>query len=295
MTDYWYRAYGLVIRLPFACPALLTAEGAERADVSVVERAVPTRLEAALVEGPNWQATAGRYLLRAGSRAGRFLVEGGDRVDLQRAADCHEPLLAFHFVDTVLAAILRHRGLLVLHAASAATPGGAVVVSGWSGAGKSTALCGLVARGCAMLADDVTAVRRRADGGLDVLPGATQVGLCHDAAARLGTDPRAGAAHPYRGGKLAVPMREALATGAAPLRALYLLEPVASGAVTVARLAGVDKFAAVQESAFGPLPPGESAGQFALLSSLSQSVEVFRIQRPPGRWTADQVVEALLG
>jgi hypothetical protein len=261
-------------------------------DVVVLEGTVPRALDRPLAGETAWQAAPGKFLWRGGRRSGRFLVEDGCRVTLQRNRGAEEELLAFHFLDAVLAAILRQRGLLVLHANAAVTPGGAVAISGPSGAGKSTTLAALVAQSSAMLADDITALRLGPAGCVEVLPGIPQLHLCDDAAAGLGQDIADLPRQQWRRLKTAVPM--AVAPSAAPLRALYLLETHAGAHVRVAALTGSEKFAAVQECIYGPFLPEDHPGQFALFAAVVEQTAVYRLFRPADRWSIAEVVDAIL-
>ena len=81
---YQYTLFGLNLAVPFPCPMLPPAPAGIEPDVTVVEGPVPFSLEAPKVEIDNWQATPDRFLLRGGRRSGRFLVEDGLRIILQR-------------------------------------------------------------------------------------------------------------------------------------------------------------------------------------------------------------------
>jgi hypothetical protein len=122
-----------------------------------------------------------------------------------------DAVLARHFTDQVLAALLRNRGLLVLHANAVQTPDGVVVIAGESGSGKSTTLAALLRRGCRMLSDDVTALRPGAAPGLiDVVPGAVQIQLTQDAAEGLGYAVNPAQLQPWRRMKTAVSARDSM-------------------------------------------------------------------------------------
>ena len=210
-----YLAYGLVWCLPFDCPTLLPAPPGGVVDVLVAEGAVPRGLAAPWAAGPQWEAEPGRFLWRGGTRSGRFLVQSQGEVTLEANPDAEQAVLAFHFLGSVLAAVLRQRGLLVLHATAVNTAQGAVLLGGPSGVGKSTTLAALLARGCTLLADDITALRLSAAGPVVVLPGACQLHLCEDAAAGLG---RAIEGLPrYPGGRAKAIVPHAVAPVVAPL------------------------------------------------------------------------------
>lgn len=289
-----YSAYGLTLELPFPCPVLPLALENTTPHVVVVDGTVPCQLAAPVVEDKMWQAEPGRFLWRGGPRSGRFLIEDGRRITLERNPAAEEELLASHFLDAVLAAVLRQRGMLVLHANAAVTPTGAVVVSGESGAGKSTTLAALMSRGCVMLADDITALRVGSDGRVQVLPGVPQLYLTEDAANGLGRDIAGLPLYRWQRMKAAVPAQANMATQPAHLRAIYLLRSHPCADVRVCELTGVEKFAAVQECVYGPLLPEEHPGQFPFFVAVTDQVAMYRIERPAGHWTVNDIVERIL-
>jgi hypothetical protein len=286
---YAYEAYGLVLRLPFPCPALAEARVDARTDVEVVEGPVPSALAAPAASDGWWDAEAGRFLIRGGPRAGRFLVEQG-RVVLERSATAEPRALAAQFVHRVLPAVLRERGLIVLHANAAVTPSGAVALAGEPGAGKSTQMAALLARGCAMVADDLVAVRMTGDGGVEVLPGAPFVRLYDDSARAVGL-----AAHAVGTSKAVVPIEAELAHEPTRLRALYVIRTSpGAGEVRLTRLDGVEKFFTLLGCLYGPVLPDDHRGQFSPLAALAERVTVIRAERPSDRWSVDELAAALL-
>jgi hypothetical protein len=298
---YAYTAYGLVLHLCFPCSALptvpLDADEATGAtpDVVVSEGMVPRSLDRPLYAEMQWQVEPGRFLWRGGPRSGRFLVEDGRRVTLQRNPGAEEEFLGFHFIRSVLAAVLRQRGLLTLHASTVATPAGAVTVCGRSGAGKSTTVSALMARGNPLLSDDLTALSPAPDGGVLALPGAAQLYLCEDAMQGLEPDT---AALPFHSlGRLKVPVRpqQPMPNQAVPLRAIHLLETHSGDGLRVRALCGAERFAALQECVYGPLLPAEHQRQFGLFATVAEQVAVYRIDRPAERRTVDEIAAIVLG
>ncbi len=291
---YTYTVYGLTLSTPFPCTVLPPASPQASPDVTVIEGEVPFQLTAPVVEELRWQAEAGRYLYRGGRRAGRFLVEDGKRVTLQRSPAAEDEMLAFAFLDFVLAAILRQRGLLVLHANTALTPKGAVAISGESGAGKSTTLTALLQQGCAMISDDITALHLGADGHIETLPGIPQMHITEDTAQSLNYDISTFPRHQWRRMKAAVPMHEQMATQPAPLCALYLLEKMDVDEVCVRALNGAEKFSTVQTCVYGPMLPEEHPAIFPLFTALVEQVAVYHVTRPHTRWSLADVTKIIL-
>ncbi len=291
-----YTAYCLVIETPFDCPALLPAPAGAAPDIVVTEGPVPFNLPEFSHAGDNWQIAPGRYLFRGGSRCGRFLAEGGRQVTYQRSSTAEEGMAAFYFVDRVLAALLRQRGLLVLHANAAIRPDGrAVAVTGVSGAGKSTTLAALLQAGCAMLSDDITAVTLTADNRPLVLPGAPQYHLTEDSAAGLGYDLIGVPLQRWKRMKAAMPAAKVLSGHPARLAALYQIETQPVPQVQITALNGIHKFAALQEFIYGPLLEQEHPALFPIFAALLEQTTIYRVVRPAGQWTVAEIVAQIMG
>jgi hypothetical protein len=294
---YAYHAYGLTIHVPFACPALTppdTGSAVAAVDVVVRERPVPRRLRAPRAVEASWEAAPGSFLLRGGRQAGRFLVEAGT-VTFERNSECDDAALARYFTDRVLAALLHHRGLLVLHANAVETSQGVIVIAGESGTGKSTTLAALLDRGCRMLSDDVTALRPGGAPGLvEVVLGAAQTHLTEDAAEGLGYTVDPAQLQPWRRMKAAISTHDGMASRAGRLRALYMLRQSCGDDVLVSQATGSDKFQALQGCMYGPMFAEEHPALFPLMSTVVSTVPFFRLERPASRWSVNEVADAIL-
>lgn len=290
-----YSLYGLILSVPFSCPVLSPAPDSAIPDIEVVEGTVPQRLTNPKVEGINWQASPGSFLFRGGMRSGRFLVEGGQQIILQRNPAAEEKRLCAHLLASVIAALLRQRGLLVLHANVAITPRGAIAISGGTGSGKSTTQAVLMSRGCRMVTDDITVLGLGQDGKVTALPGIAKMNLCEDAALKLGHDVASLPRNPLRSIKVIVPVLPSdIMNEAVPLKTIYLLDSYSGGDLAIAPLSGVEKFAALQKCIYGPLFPEEHHGLFSLISTVTSEVDITRIMRPAGMWSVNEIVEAIL-
>lgn len=258
------------------------------------EGKVPRKLMAPMAEEANWQMEPGKFLLRGGRKAGRFLVEDGINITLDRNPEAEDVRLAVLFFTSVLAVLLQQRGLLVLHANTALTPHGAVTVSGESGAGKTTTVAGLLDNKCQLLADDITVLRLNDAGLVEVIPGPPQLHLCEDTAKIFGYDIQGIPRFPWRRMKAAVPVHHIMAAQPAPLSALYQLVADDVEDVRIDALSGFDKFAVLQDCLYGPTLPKEHPDQFALFSAIVDKIKFYRISRPEFRWSLDEVIEVIL-
>ncbi len=292
--SYTYIAYDLIVSLPFPCPMLQRAPDGCTPDLVVEEGCVTKNLAMAVMKENNWQIEPGRFLLRGGLRSGRFLVENGSHITLERNPLAEDERLAVHFMATALPVLLQQRGDLILHANTVVTPDGAIAISGKSGAGKTTTVAALLRKGCTLLADDITMLRQNENKLVEVVPGPPQLHLCEETANMFGYDISGLPRYPWRRMKAAVPVHNVMAFNSVPLKKIYLIKISSSDEVRVTSLVGKEKFAALQESLYGPLIPDEQSKLFALHSVVLDSVEICCIERPHNRWCLDEVVEVIL-
>jgi hypothetical protein len=183
-----YRAYGLGLQSAMALPELRAASG--RADVAVrraslSNQACPT------------DASDDQIWLRWPA-VGTFLVRGGTEIIVDPAPEVPARVLRLHLLGPVLGALLRQRGLLVLHASAVRVGAEAVVFLGWQGWGKSTTAAALHARGHPVVADDISAVELTPRGAF-LLAGIPRLKLWPEVGRALGQRPeRLPRVHPER-------------------------------------------------------------------------------------------------
>jgi hypothetical protein len=216
-----YTAYGLAIDSAVPLPELPASE-ATAADVVVrIGRVDGVPPEARSAERYVRADAGAAYLYLRGGAA--CCVRGGREIVVDPDPGTDERVLRLQLLGAGLAALLRQRGHLILHASGVVAGGGAVGFLGGSGWGKSTVAAAFHAAGHTVVDDDILAV---ATGGAVpvALPGVPRFKLYPDAAAHLGIDAAALAPLGSSVGKLGRAVGDRFASGPLPLRALYVLD-----------------------------------------------------------------------
>ena len=112
----------------------------------------------------------------------QFVIEGqATHIRATWPSTLTSNLASIYLVNTVMAFVLRVRGLEVLHASAIAIDDHAIAFIGPSGAGKSTLAACLSRRGHSVITEDVTALVDRGD-HFDVLPSHSRIRLWPDSA-----------------------------------------------------------------------------------------------------------------
>lgn len=145
-----------------------------------------------------------------------------------------------------------------------------------------------------MLSDDLTALRKGVNQSFDVLPGVQRLHLPLDSAQQLAHDVSSFAPHPQRPSKAVVPASTLMAKDSTPLAALYLLRPHSGATLEIEWLEGSAKFLPLHANLYTPRLAEMTPGSFPQLAALAASVPIISIRRPQGRWSAEELAEAVL-
>lgn len=297
MTCLDYAAYGLIWRMPLACPELRAAPTGSAVDVTVQYGELPPPLAQAVAAGPLRQVTPGEARFGLPGVA-RLLVRGGNEILIERQPEADDEMVRLLLIGTGVALLLHQRGLLPLHASAIAivTPAGAALFMGHSGAGKSTLLNEFLRRGYPMLAEDLAAVRLDAEGTAWVEPGVQVTKLWADSAAALGqsTDglPRV---RPELE-KFVVPVANALMDAPTRLAAIYVLSSHNQPTITLEERRDARKFNALLDHTWQKLVVkrmGLHAAHFQRAIAVANQARIVRVQRPDDGFRLRELADAV--
>jgi hypothetical protein len=225
-----YQGCGLIIESSAALPGWTPAADRQPPDITIREGDVPARLDTVTAQSALYQANDHELLYDLPDVL-RFLARDGTEIIFAPAPGTDAEGARAFLVTAALAAALHQRRAYILQAAAVEIDGGAVLLAGPSGVGKSTLAAALFQAGYRVLADEFTLLRMNERGELVVMPGAPTLGLWRGALYNLGaTDEQIDALPRVRPSinKHLYPVRRGFSLDPVPLRALYLMgNPVA--------------------------------------------------------------------
>ena len=229
--------------------------------------------------GALWRGQRGRFWFEIPEVA-RYLVERGEQVTVEPLAGANPVDVARFLAATPSVAAFLQRGLPVLHAAVALGPGGAVLLSGDSSAGKSVLLASLLGRGWQMLSDDMAALSLGADGAVRVLPISDELRLWPDADVRIEVVPTG-----------------CIVTEPVTLSRIWMLGLTNEPGVSIADITGVARFSALTRSAYNSRIAAallDRRANLQVLGGLANSdTPIRRLTRSRAGWTADELAETV--
>jgi len=280
-----YAVFGGVLQSVFPFPELRPASAVP--DWALLEATEPpTPLGEMLGTHPiNANCTARLFRTDEGlaltfDDTGRFDIPAtGTLIRWHRGPAPDEAAMRTDVLGRCLALAMHQRGMLALHAAGLAFPGGAIALVAPSGTGKSTLAFALVRAGGRLLSDDTLPIEL----GPPVLarPGVQSIRLNEDSAALLGGEarftPEVWGKREYR--DLPDDVR---APAAVPLTAIYVLSPGAADAdasVVAEPLPGfIASLALVGQHKLGALLGGsEAAPTLSRVAALTRAVPVRKL------------------
>lgn len=179
--------YGLIIKSDIEIKGALPCDKTEEEDVSLEIGKIPDFLQEGKEKGyQTWtNGFVNAWFLTP--TAAEFYVEKGKKVVVSPLENPNWDLIGSMFLSAAMCLLLLQRHEMVFHGSAIQCQDKAVIISGESGAGKSTVTMELLKRPYGFLADDTVRVHE-IDGTFMAEPSYPQQKLCRDMALRLGYD-----------------------------------------------------------------------------------------------------------
>lgn len=280
-TTFNYFAFGIYIESEIQLPELGLGVS-EHPAVSIKFGKVPTSLKDGVQAGPLRQVSKNEFLLDIPNVA-RFLVKGNREVFIDTYEDADEQVIRIHLLSTLMAVLLHKHDLLALHASSIKVNGGAILISGASGAGKSTTALGLYKKGYEILNDDISSVFIDENGVASVYAGTVRLKLWSASLEKLGYDIEQYMPVRKNLEKYNFPIGQHSAYEPAAIKAIFFINAQNCSEISHRQLKGLQVFDNLKVNTFkyGLVKNlKKNASHFKICSSLASTLPFISISRP---------------
>lgn len=186
-NKYYYVIYGFTVKSDIKILGAMPCEETEKEDISLEIGEIPVFLQEGKKKGyKTWtNGYVNAWFLTPA--AAEFYVEKGKKVVVSPLENPNWDLISSMFLSAAMCLIMLQRHEIVFHGSTIQFQNKAVILSGASGAGKSTVTMELLKKPYGFLADDTVRVHE-VNGIFLAEPSYPQQKLCKDMALRLDFD-----------------------------------------------------------------------------------------------------------
>ena len=157
MDKYYYKIYGLTLESDYEFPQFVGIDPVDEADIHIVYGNIPQDIYDYVEKG--YYTADGHKEKWFVNRTGIFWIHGNDTINFAAHEGQSVDDAAQYLPGMALSILLWFREMIMIHGACLRYKGKTVVVSGYSGAGKSSITTELIKRGALLIADDVTGIQ----------------------------------------------------------------------------------------------------------------------------------------
>ena len=224
---------------------------------------------------------------------GIFVIKNGNEVLIEPKEGASEDDVASFVLGWCIAFLFQQREIPAIHCSALEMKGGAVLIAGNSGAGKSTIALGLQQRGYRYLVDDIAMVDIQ--GGMCIQPAFPMQKVCRNVAETMDSNTLYYVNE--KKDKFAYRNQDNFCSESRKLAAMFYLNKHSGEAVVCERLTGVKKWNTVAQNLFlrdAYTSLGMPKEELDRCLAIAGSVEIYEISRPEGKDTVEEICEKMI-
>ncbi|MCW9132437.1 aldolase [Bacillus paramycoides] len=232
------------------------------------------------------------------SNLATFAIRDGNRISVSPMNGADEDEIRLYILGTCMGTILMQRKILPLHGSAVAINGKAYAFVGDSGAGKSTLATAFLSKGYQLLSDDVIAVSLSNDGHVPfVFSAYPQQKLWQETLTAFGMKASQYCSLFERETKYAVPVNSQFSTETLPLAGVFELVKTEREGIDIYPIQRLERLHTLFRHSYRNfLIPrlGLMDWHFSTSTMIIEQIDIFRLRRPTGKFTAHQLVSLVL-
>jgi hypothetical protein len=279
-----YTAFGLNITSAIPFPELL--EGSfNNPDVTIITGKVPQQLQGEVSQSNEASAANHDEFLWDIPDVCKYYASNGKNIIIEPYDGIDNRSVRLYLLATVMASILYQRNTITLHASAININGKLTLITGDSGAGKSTALAGLVKKKYRIFSDDIIVIKEDKDKRINALASYPMIKLWDDAIVKLQDElfnDRSFHVAPDMD-KYGIFFHKDFDRNPYPVERAFILHVKEDGAIETRRLEDADAFKGIEPQVYRPhLLHSNYLRQlnFTTILNLIRGMEIIEIVRP---------------
>jgi hypothetical protein len=212
-------------------------------------------------------------------------VQGKQMIIAPENRDADPRTIRLYALATVMAAILLQRQMLPFHASAISVDNKLILISGKSGAGKSTVLTGLILRGYKVFSDDVVVLNQTEPDGVSAFASYPMIKLWHDSITAIDHPQFSDCSFRIRHDldKYGFFFHDTFVKQARPISSLIIIKKGEQSTCTIRQLQKTEAFAEAYRQLYRPsLIRGKEQNTicFRTISALANTARIVEVTRP---------------
>jgi len=292
---FTYKIYGITVESEIAIEELISAEDITKTDASIYFGPVNQKINNAVYEDDNIKYSKNEFYLHIKGIAD-FYVSDGTKIVVELENESILVQAKVFLLGSCLGILLAQRKTIAIHGGAVVVGGNSIIITGNTGAGKSTLTCAFRKEGYKFLADDVVALGEKEKGNIIAFPAFPQQKLCKDAIEKMGYKTEELVLIDEKREKYSIPLNNHFLMEAVSLKAIYELNSVDEDLVKLEELFGTNKFNTILKNIyrietirlddFDPV-------YFKKCVEIAKSIKVYKLSRPKGKFTVDEQIKLI--
>ena len=277
--QYSLKAFGLNIQSDFPFRGIITDEKGFF-DVKVLNKTVPENLEHVTFKGLSMESNHTEFLLKVPNVA-NFLITEGKTIHIDPSPLAEQREIELFFLGSAMAVVLMQRGIIPFHGSAFEKDGKAIIISGTSGAGKSSLLRFFLNEGYKALTDDVCALSIE-DDKVIITPSFPSSKIWEDVMDVFSLEKSAEKQLRPSINKYRIDFEEQLADYNLEVESIYILRSLNLESFSLKKVQGFEKFKILKQNLYRPKFPeatGKEKESFITLNKLAQQANLFELFR----------------
>ena len=290
-----YTAYGLIIESEIPLPELTRVADydSRQADVTIEYGTVPKSLSGVLNCNKYFQVSKNEFYFYV-PKIAHYYVGFGKTIIVEPDENTAEHRIRLFLLGSCMGMLFIHRNILAIHGGAVQIGDQGVIITGKTGAGKSTLVSAFVKDGCKFLSDDVSVIDKDdLNSGVKVLPAYPQYKLCKDVMNNMGYKVELFEKIDNSREKYAVPLKKSFISHPIPLKFIFeiMIDNSGEDQIRVCELLGSEKVMAlisnVYRKEFYDLI-GLTPVCFKHCINIIKNIQMFRIFRPANAFSIER-------
>lgn len=295
---YTYQIYGLIIKSEIEMPELCVySDENPSCDVNISFGSVPRYISEPIFTARWWQSSKKEFYMKI-KGVGHYHVSNGRNIIVEPDEGCNMEYIKVFLLGSAIGMLMFQRNIIAIHGGTIEIDGQGIILTGHTGAGKSTLNSAFRKEGYRFLSDDVSALGKDDTGKIVVHPAYPQAKLCRDTILKLGYSLNNFSSLIDRErDKYSIPLIKEFVGHTVPLGGIFEITVDDAEEVGIVEVLGTEKMKLILRNIYRieiSRLLGLEKEYFNKCLEIAKNIPVYKLIRPRNKFTINEQMELIL-